>query len=367
MASVTSKVDNTPDGVYLNVNVSNGAAAPVPLNFTQSLTNSIVDDPGSYFLSCIRWTLTGTSIPQWIWQPNTLYVGLSLGAFTQTSPLLYPFASAPPPPVPAGAVYSYQTLADMISRAWAKAFTDMALQPGFPGYPVGAVAPYMLYDPASHVYSIYVGASFLDSGSTPATIGIYMNTQLYLFFNNFYIDVPTFVSISHLDVRIRCFDYHGSNSAPLDPSIPVGLYKIAQDYAAPGRTQQACKRVSFLTNTLGVRYEYQINVGANSSADSQTSGFGIPSANLLTDFVPAGDPADPAGYRSELLYLPSAQYRLTDLQGGSSRSIDISVFYYDAANTAYPFLLDTNATATFKLLFVKRSLYKNPSELTIKK
>ena len=351
--SAKSSSETLEDNVYLNLQISNPSQKGVPLTFFQALGGNIVPNPRDYYLSCIRWTLNGGSCPLFTMRPDSLFISIRYNGIISSHPLIYGFPT-PLYPYPDGAVYSYQRLAEMINEALALCAADCAVP--------GAV-PYMLWDPQAHIYSFYTSPTYLDTALPRAEIWI--NTALWLFFENFRVDfIP---GQSPLDFRIYIQDLFGSNSAPLNPTIPANTYKISQEYANPGAVQKAVARITFVSNTLGVRNE--LTTAPNNTATSlinTTQNSGIPSSPIFTDFVPTTNASDPAGYRQFLVYLPVGQYRLTDILTNRSDSIDMTVQYFDTNGNSYPFILLPGQGATFKLLFVKRTLYRNPEEVSIR-
>jgi len=65
-------------------------------------------------------------------------------------------------------------------------------------------------------------------------------------------------------------------------------------------------------------------------------------------------------YKPNLLYVPTAQYRLVDLHTNTPiNNIDIQVYWKDRFGILNPFLFGSGATCSIKIGFLKKSLFKN--------
>lgn len=59
-------------------------------------------------------------------------------------------------------------------------------------------------------------------------------------------------------------------------------------------------------------------------------------------------------YKPNLLYVPSAEYRFISLVGHDEiRTVDIGVFWKDKKGNLVPFVLQSGASASIKVLFRK--------------
>lgn len=344
--------ENNVDHVYVNINCSNLTGVGQPLRFQQTLGVDLVNNPHDYYLSCVRFSLSGQSLPIFTFEDNKWYVVLTWGPAT-SGPIDVQHLYAPQFGDPAG-VYSYQEFIECINAAYVRAFAALKIAaPATPG-----VAPYMLYDCTTNLISLYADANYLDSATVP--VKIFQNQYLYYFFNNFLTealgeDLPT-----KMDYQIIVRDLHGSNSAPLAPSVPAGFYRMSAEYPAPSRFNSVA-RLAFISSTMGCRTEWTqgINNSSSSLVSNQTAGSGLPQISLLTDFIPNLTIQDAAGLRSELVYTPVAQYRLIDLIGTQSNNLDLNVVWFDYQNNQHQFNISPAKAATIKLLFVHRSVYKN--------
>ena len=75
-------------------------------------------------------------------------------------------------------------------------------------------------------------------------------------------------------------------------------------------------------------------------------------ANIITDLV-----SDTGRYKPNIVYNPSAQYRLIQLQGNRPISnLDIVVYWKDRTGSLNDFKLSSGSSATIKILFTKKTL-----------
>lgn len=168
--------------VYYNVRIQNTAKTGeyVPCSFRETRTVPIVDNPSQYFFSCIRFSLPTSTIPLLIVPvqsyPNTdttktVYsVGLSYGTHSVQQHVIWApnemaYSTPITPQLSLSPVMSssntkdsyyycrsYVHMVNLVNTALASAFTALA---GLETLPVGATAPFITYDSASHLFSIH--------------------------------------------------------------------------------------------------------------------------------------------------------------------------------------------------------------------
>ncbi len=349
--------ENGEDNIYYNLTLVNSTDNPLNVQFNQTLGNSIVDSPQDYYLSCIRFFLDTANLPIFIFEENTYSVSISCNGVTHTE--IVPFISASgQPETYFNGIYSYQNFIDMINVALSTAYTD------FGGtLPAAAtVAPYLYFDPrANGLISLFAQTAYDSTNSNPATlITIWMNEDLYYFFDNFlyFFNKSNIALPFGYQIIIKSMG-HGQNTSAFDSTVPSGYYKMSQEYVAANRWRGPAS-LSFTSYTIGCRTEYITGISNNANSNIvQNAGTGIPLASQFTDFIVSTDPGDLAGWRGNLIYNSSSQYRLVDLQSSIVNKIDLSLYWQDVNNNSYPFSILPGTQSSIKLLFVKRSLYKN--------
>lgn len=110
--------------------------------------------------------------------------------------------------------------------------------------------------------------------------------------------------------------------------------------------------IVFTSNTLPLVMNQQSASQAKDNKDLFTpKGTGSINQHILmiTDLM-----SNQQGYRPNILYVPSGQYRYITLQGNQPlNQIDINVFYQLKTGELIPFLLTNGGTASLKILFEK--------------
>lgn len=360
MAQGISSFETKEDSVYYNINMVNNSLTSVRAQFSQSLSSNIVENSNDYYLSCIRFVLDGAGLPIFIFKNNTgapmtvqygYWITLSYGGFSYSYNLSFTNSN---PFFPNG-IYNYGKFIDIINAGFVSAFTSLG---GLVILPVDSAAPYMIYNAPTQLVSLYADANYLETAMNQITI--YFNNTLYDFFNNMREQIFGEGLANHKDYRLLVQDLYGSNSAPLDPSIPTGFYKMTQEYPSLFRWYD-WSNIAFKSNLLGIRPEYSqgVNTSTTSLVSNQSAGSGIPFTSQITDFSIDLTPGDPSAWRGTLYYTPSAQYRLLDIVKQDTNQIDLSIYIVDKQGNEYPFLIVPESNATVKLIFVKKSLYKN--------
>jgi len=350
-----NNIETKDDQIYYNISIVNNDLVSKVVNFQQQLTGNIIDDPNDYYLSCIRFYLNGTSMPLFLFpNPSPYYVSLTYKTFSAQAALAYvpqPTSIYPQP------VYEYQYFADLVNTALKQCFTNLGLASGGT-LPVGSVAPYILYNPKTTKFEVYAQIANYDESIT-YPISLYMNESLFALFNNFWVQYYGQNLPTRQDYRIRILNLYGQNSAPLDPSVPTGYYRMDQEWINLTPFWEPVSIV-FKTNRMGVRSEYIQGANLTTNLNSAVNpGTGIPYDNVMTDFIPAFGYGDAAGWRTDLTYYPTSQYRLIDLLGSQSNYIDLSIFWKNQQGVEYPYVISPNTSVSVKLAFVKKSLYKN--------
>lgn len=107
--------------------------------------------------------------------------------------------------------------------------------------------------------------------------------------------------------------------------------------------------IVFTTTSLPIvvnQFSATSSIGEKPPSTSSSNEF----AFIITDIQ-----SNDQGFRPNVLYAPSAQYRYIDLTGNQPiRNIDISVFWRTTTGALIPFVLASGAQASIKLLFEKK-------------
>ena len=333
---------NSEDNIYYNIIINNNTNEPMPAVYSERKVQSILEHPEQYYLSLIRFNLSGQSIPIFVFQPDTYYVTLSYLGVNYSQVVLYQNIGLPNQ----NAVYSYEHMIDMINIAFKSAFNAIPIKPA------GIVdPPFITYDAKTLLFTLRTQTQYAGTN----TIEIWMNNILYFLFDNFNMQYGGQNNLNHKDFRFIIQDlitnretisYNG-----ITPAIPY--YFFNQEYVALFNWA-SFKTITFKSATLPIRPEY-----IPSAKDD-----GVINVNpIMVDFEL--DPEQsPALYRTTLNYTPTAQYRLVDLTGRSPVSdIQVAVTYKDNNLKEYPIYIPAKKSLSIKLAFVKKDLYKKFNNL----
>ena len=376
----TGEVDN----LYFNIDISNplikGAPnvdptitgtenLPIVAQYTENLTQSIVSNPSEWYATIARFSIPGSGIPIFVFQiingqsnPNLspYIITLSYMGTNFQENIIYQAENTYPAPATANPfqiitpyyhVYSYQNMINMINTAFANALA--ALLVAFPAAPY-TVAPYVFFNPVTQLISLVVPYSWFSG--IPTAPQIYMNSLMTLTFLN---SIPA-AFIGNLqpfgkDYLINIDAYPGNTNGYAQPGAaitnPPAFLIFTQEYNTI-QYWNSFKNIVFTSGTLPIQAEFipQNNTVQNFSNNGTGT---VAFSPILTDFEPllmaAGDS------RSQLQYFPEGPYRLISLIGSSPLTkIDIQIYWQDVNDNLYPLYIQTNQTASIKILFIRK-------------
>lgn len=383
------------------------------LTFTEVRSSPILDNPSDYFLSIVRFSLdTAGSMPvmlpqidleQTLADPNfpngTIYYvsmkyddGVNPVIFQKRRVIFVPqsftqtgLGGTPLPPTyplnleKATSTYywlnSFQYFISMVNTALKECYDDL--------YALINVAPYLPL-PADITADKYVYMSWdndtnkgtlnfpnitpyswkqepLSTGS--AKLFLYFDNQLYTLFSSFeailnstYLD-PTDPAIGingdKANWFIQNFSKYNSNfvSGGTGTGLPpYDILRMEQPYST-GATLSPIQSLVFNTSLIPILPQL---IGVpRILRNNITSGQNDNISNEITDLVvnvSRGDEYFPA-----VLYLPSAEYRLIDLNGNAPISaIQVSVQWKDIYGIYHDFYLQNNCNCSLKIMFRRK-------------
>lgn len=376
------KEDST-DNIYFNIEINNILKSgtennQIPAQYFENTSQSILTDPSKYYLTIARFSVPGSAIPIFIMdiindQPNpnlTPYIiCLSYNGVDYPQNIIYyplnnftaPTTAVPQQQITNGYyyVYSYYHMIDMINIAFASSFN--AMKTANPSAPP-TQPPFVTYDPESQLISLVVQKEYYYNGITP-TVDIYINANLL----NTYLEsiAANFYGYNQPNGKDFKFviDLKYNNGYPSDNSG-----KSINKYYTPGTTfsdlpdylsyvqeysmiqyWNSFKNIVFISGTIAVQGEY-IPQKINSNISSQGA---VAFRPILTDFQPSLE--TPGAGRTIMQYFPQGPYRLVDLVSTQPMNkIDISIFWQDKDDDLWPIYLNTNQSASVKLLFIRK-------------
>lgn len=313
-------------------------------SYNPNLTNYVIgicpnNQPGSK-----NGVLPYTAVPAFtenaIFSPNNQFIS--------TNDIRYPY------------IYSYEVYTQLLNVAlytsWVKA-----------GSPGGASAfPYLSYDPETEFLTFIMPAAFVNENVISANKGwtICFNNEFQTVAPSYPIYLsndPAFVDGRY---EINTNQFQGVELGPPTPGVSVGYdryflgpattfavttYIVTQDFQTVDYINSA-RKIVIVTNSMPVRKEYFPPPNTINSGASNT----IP---IMSDFQLNLD--NVAGAQRSVAIYESDIYRLIDLISDTPmKRIDIQLFWADQNNNLYPIYLTANDTATLKLGFFSKALYK---------
>lgn len=379
----------TPDKVYFDITITNLQTIteePPILYFNQSRSSPFVNVPEDYFLSIVRFTLDTPTLPilQVEIVPQQGNVDLTVynislqwtnpiapfQTFTQTTPLIFlPQNTSATVPFPPSLtinglqnnatgyydIYSYQYFIYLVNRTFTQCFTALNAQVVGAGLVLPSTfEPTLTYDTTNYIGILNVDVLGYDTQS-PNYIKIFFNPALYQLFSSFPSYISNLTINNSLNLQIITNTFGGSNIAPFPSTAPLyNAISVYQEYSTVGLWTPITSIV-FCSNTLPI-VPNQISspllfIDGRILTSSNNSNI----AQVITDFV-----SDTGLYKPNIVYNPTAQYRLVDLQGNRPlTNIDLTVFWKDRVGVLQPFRLSSGSSATVKILFTKKTSVSN--------
>ena len=375
LSSTTAQTVNDPDILYVNINctnLDNIDQTPKPLTYTETRSSPILYYPSNFYMSIVKFSIDTQTLPIYIMpiQPNqsnpnlsvlTLgftYTGdVSSHVYNTTATVQYipqisviPVPNAPnlnSPPVQDNSqeyynILTYEYLLGLIntaiSTAYAQINTDITAL-GLGDTTLSTQQPIMIWNNSSSTATInYQGTGI--SGQTIANQPVLqMNTTLYSMFSSFNATISGF---------------NGNLPATLiwnydDPFAAIPTYTISQEYDTTANFNPVTGLV-FTSNSIPIVPE-AISKPSLIYNNTQLVNFGSNNntANIITDF------SSDTVYKPNVYYVPSAQYRYTQLISQKPfNTIDISVYYRIKTGELVPFRLASGGNLTMKMLFQKK-------------
>jgi hypothetical protein len=404
--------ESTVDNVYLNVvldhpdyvPVVNGPTGPnfptalatneTPINaeYNVTKTEALLQKCSDFYCSVVRFTIPLDETPLLICpiipnqgNPNLtpLIIGIEYNGSASNPGIYFPNniiyvssnISYPPPQqisfsqivTPYYFVFSYKSFIDLINTALLASWVNSGLAAALPNY----VPPYFYLDAVTNLINVVLPIVFNPSpASAIGTPKIFMNAVLQNYLDTFNLKFTGFdmphgndVYLNVVNVKPENYYYPNGVTVPTPvaptsavPTLPYYL-RFAQEYSVL-EYWTSLRKIIITTNAIPVRNEY-LPVANNTVNANIDSGGGNVSYPILSDFVPNID-TSAGSSRSIAYYVPSAQYRLIDLQSDTAlQTIDIRMYWLDLEGNIYPIQISILQQASVKLLFTRKSLYKN--------
>lgn len=247
---------------------------------------------------------------------------------------------------------AYRHFLNAINLAFAAAFAVASLDPG---WPVGATfPPYMTFNTATEQFSLTAQDAY-DYLPSPGPAQIFFNCALWDFFR------PTLHGIESIchgpadpdygaDVQLLISNYgFGTTLSQIpNPTAPPGTSGLILSQEFPAlQLWSDLAGISITAQGIPLATEY-----APATSASTVAGAGGDA--IVTDYfpVPTG-----AGFdtRTEITYVPSGEYRLSDMIGTSSISrLGLAVYWSDVAGNRFP-LYVSSVPCNVKIMFRRKA------------
>src|SRR5581483_3103729 len=227
---------NAQDKIYFDVEILPQSNSTVtPITYSQQFNQSIVDDPEKYYAAITKFDIPTANIPSLAVKfvspsvTTTIYtVTLTYGATTsQQSVIFVPTSGVATTDDTYPFVYAYEDFLIMVNTALATAFT--AITP-----PMGAVAPYFQFDPATSLISLVAQTAYYDR-TLMSPINIYCNLPLKVLLDGFPGKLSPFGPAPdaagrdfHFTVANLGNNFYNVSSVP--PAYPPANYIMMQNY-----------------------------------------------------------------------------------------------------------------------------------------
>lgn len=380
-------VRETADQIYYDITISNlqnETSVPPNLYFNETRNTPFVTDPESYYLSIVRFTLDTNTLPiitpEIQRAPNsnrdlTIY-SITLEwtnpvspfqTFTQQEYLIFSpqnkQAQIPSPPSQTTNgfqinttgyydIYNYQYWILLVNNTFTACYNNLNAQVVGAGLTLpSSYAPTMNWD-IQHDISILSAdqAGYDDTSSN--YIKIYFNSALFNLFSSFPFIIESQNVVSNgKNARLVMSGFGGANIIPYPPVAPLyTALQIVQEYSTISLWTPITSIV-FTSNTLPiVSNQVSAPLLFFNGTRYLSGGNNANIAQIITDFV-----SNDGVYKPNIVYLPSAQYRLVNLTGNTPLyNLDIEVFYKNRFGEFIPFKIGAGSTATIKILFTRK-------------
>jgi len=377
-----------PSEIYfdlLSTNVQSTITAPPVFQYNDARASVICHNPSNYKMSVIRFSADTGTLPIFVptMQPNQSNPNLSIYYFTLdwtdpttgrvytsgATPVIWEpqaiNASVPAAPqfMPNGlqnnstgyyACYSFTYWSGLMYEALERATDALLLAAAGTALTANTAPrplpnpPAIYYDSTSKCFVLYCDINWYDQ-SLPDAIDFYMNAPVYELMGSFpAINYGYAASLQQRNFRMALRVFGDVNNQIV--VRPDGTTWTAITSYQEWSTISAFSPILgfvFTSSSLPIIPSLQSNPLVYNNLAQATTGTNNSTSNIITDFI-----ANDSFYKSNLVYLPTAQYRWISLTGTAPiQNIQISIFYRLRDGSLQPFLINSGGSVTIKLLF----------------
>lgn len=355
-----NKTVEESDVIYYNAKLINNNNFQIEANINDVRSRPILSNPSRYLASIVRFEANGNTLPLLIpniQNPNTAgpylttySVCLKFGAFSVQRYVIFTPVVNPTRQIR----FAYYTFSEMLSdlnSAYQSAFT--ALQ-GLTVLPV-TQPPIVSYNCVSRLFSVYAQSGYLSTNPFP--MSVCMNYDLFCLFTSFEAIFKGYNVAPFFDDYTLTITPYNTNLIAPSPryNIPLETNSLIGDVIELIQQFPSNSEWSPLSNISITSYKIPIEnestpISAKSQQNFQVSDSSLP---IFTDFIV--DSTDVEFARSQLLYLPTAEYRMVNMNSNTSfNQIDLQFYWTDRKNNTYPLLLDPTYSVSVKIMFRRK-------------
>jgi hypothetical protein len=381
-----SQISHSPDNIYYDLSLRNYASqkvdSEVPLRFSDVRDQPIVPNTKDYYLSIIRFQVdTFESLPVLLFQVQDNQPDINLGIYSVT--LEYDDGvgginttdaeyiqwvpqkvNAPVPEDPniSGNKHTsdyyycmnFQYMINLINVTLKTAMDKLKVLAPV----LNTVDPPFLSWNQDNTATFYARESHFDVDVFPQ-VRIYFNRPMYSLLSSFPALKFNITNPNNKYYQILMRRFDGSKVVVL-PSFGIdALIFSNQEYCTINQWTPVSS-VMFVTSTIPI-IATQLSTpvvyidGKPNNLNSTYNNF----ANIISDVS-----SNELAYKPELLYLPSAEYRLIDMTNDQPLTqIDVEVHWRDKLGIIRALYLPPNASCSMKLLFRKKAFYHGSSNI----
>ncbi len=379
---------SSADIVYYDLTIANLKSEKLDdnsqfLRFTETRQTPIVEHADQYYMSIIRFSLDTFHLPVHYAEiipnqndPNKMIQSFTL-VYTDKNNIIYTSRkfltwspsdfTKPVPPSPSSnqnglQTYSpyyysnsYHHVIEILNNGLKACVDDIVLQSSaniLKNY------PFFGWNVGSNTLSFY-GREDIYSNTSGATINgkmlVYFNTNTFALLNGLPVhkyginnpDGKHYQLIVDALYGINILKGNGVSPYDTEPCVKIDQeYSSIVQWSPVSAILFASATLPVTPNQLSAPYIYEDGQLVQYSSMSNQS------LNIITDLT-----TDEQSFKPNILYYPSAQFRLINLYNNSPiTQFDISVYWKDKIGNIHPLYLPSGANCTMKVMFQKRFL-----------
>jgi len=366
--------NTSPDVFYMDVLINN-IASDTPINppcaYNTSRILPYLYNPNEYYASCVQFSLDGPTLGvmnTFEIQPNQgnenlgIYeVVLAYGGSIMKQNILWEpqnqTAPIPPPPdaFPDGiqdtstsyyTVYSYSYFLRLLNTALEVCYNKLQLaQPLLPDY--ADITLKMIYTSNTTLFEIFVTNDLFNSDITNTPIKLYFNGALNNLFNYMVTNKVILTNTTYFE-----YDFNNTSSYPTDPTDPTIIF-MRQESPSIVLWSQIVSIV-ITTQSLPLYQTTVFDPLVYYNSQTLLAGNNALSENIILEYM-----LKPAFYNEKIVYEPTAQYQVVELNS-TSPLYNFDLRYYVRTNVGKlrQVFLSSGCVCFTKIGFFKKSMFR---------